>query len=830
MTFHQEPRQLAVSRYHEALALFQGRDRPAAFLLLQQASELFEQAGDAVGCAAALSGMAEILFLDGEYARALASWEEALRLDLTGDIGARSVTLDKMGSASAKLGQWPQALELWRQALEIDRRVGNVRNQAITLENMGRACAATGDVAGALVLWNEALPLAEASGDLIVQIQLLRDIAQAHLEQDDTRQALQHWQRAYPLADSRGDHLGSAVLRANAAACLDELGELAPAAELYLQALAALKELPDEPTRIALLHGAARALARNGQAERASALWEDALLIASRLGDAESAAESLRLLAQPPTFHRTMFAGRMSARPTTPLLSRAPSFSLSEYTLAPASAPLFRVGELLAALHEGGFRYGQLRPGHMALMADGTAAIARATDCEANQPLDPERMAADFRAPFATYPWEDFRAILAGYARRSYERIDHLEAGFTDSLLDVLGVPASRPRPRPAALDVPRLLASLRIELVVMGPAPLFPALIWLGNPPPRQAQLESPADACLLLLCCLVIGVECMPTIQDAGDPFGPELGPSIAHFFALVRGRVAPDAALLAKLPPGLELAVQFALRVRGLFAADLASFMNLQPHLREAFRSPVLDQASKLGDALIDVALHCARLLEQQSATIVQSISYAQKAVITLQSQATGLAQDEARLAALTRGLCGRTWYPTPHAKAPWPVRPAEVGLSNSLLLTYRALVSSALLLPEDQAQGVLWSAAYRGIDLARSSVRQVHALLGEFSTKDAANSLVILPVIVRCYALLLDGLMLAATREHSRAGRSGWFEFIVERNGEPSYLEQERRWIWDFRTATEGDFSLDAVNEHVRRGARFISRRGPGDASN
>jgi tetratricopeptide (TPR) repeat protein len=831
MTSRQETQQLAIAHYRAAGALFD-TDRPGAFRRLQQALELFDQTGDTVGSAAALSGMAEVLFLDGEYERALASWEHALRLDLTRDIRALSVTLDKMACSCANLSRWPRALELWRQALDIDRKVGNIRNQAITLLQIGKACATLGDHAGALAVWNEALPLAETSdAALDVQLELLRGIAQAHMEQNDARQALRHWQRAYFLTDSRGEQLGSATLRANAATCLDELGELSSAVALHLEALATFEGLNDEPTRMAMLRVAARALARNGEAERACAMWKELLEHEQRLGDKASAAATLRLLAQSPKSHRTMFASQRSAGSTGPLLSGEPSFSLSEYTLAPASAPLFRLGELLAALHAGGICCGQLVPGQLELMADGTAAVAHARGFEPNQSLDPKRMAADFRAPFATYPWEDFRAILAGYVRTSYERLDHLQAGYTDSLLDVLGVPEPRPRPRPHALDVPRLLADLGLELVVTGPAPLWPALIWLGEPPPRRAPLGSPTDACLLLLCCLLLEVQCTPTIDDVGEPFGPEQGPAVVHYFAVIRGREAPVAPLLAKLPPGLELAVHFALQVRGIFAVGDASFMGTRAALHEALHSPTLDQAGKLGDALIDVALYCARLLEQQSATFIQSISYAQKAVMLLQSQATGLAQDDARLAALTRSLCGRSWYPAQYSKAAWPAKPVEVGLSNSLLLTYRAIVVSALSLPEDQTQGVLWSAAFRGIDLARSTVRQVHALLGEFSPKDAATSLALLPVIVRCYAFLLDGLLLAATREQARAGRSGWLELFLERDGMPSYLEQERRWIRDFLSLAEaGEFSLAAVNEHVRRGAPFISRRGPETALN
>jgi len=146
------------------------------------------------------------------------------------------------------------------------------------------------------------------------------------------------------------------------------------------------------------------------------------------------------------------------------------------------------------------------------------------------------------------------------------------------------------------------------------------------------------------------------------------------------VIRGRVAPVASLLAKLPPGLELAVHFALQVRGICAVGDGSFMGTRAALHEALHSPTLDQADKLGDALIDVALYCARLLEQQSATFIQSVSYAQKAVMLLQSQATGLAQDDARLAALMRSLCGRSWYPAQYSKAAWPAKPVEVALSN------------------------------------------------------------------------------------------------------------------------------------------------------
>ena len=112
------------------------------------------------------------------------------------------------------------------------------------------------------------------------------------------------------------------------------------------------------------------------------------------------------------------------------------------------------LGELLASMHAKGIRWGSVMPGHAGFTDQGQWLIMDGKNLTFNQPLDPESMAADLRAPAQAYEPEVFRAFLAGYVRGSSEVIDVRLPGFTDQVLRLLGGVYRRPRPLIPGFDV----------------------------------------------------------------------------------------------------------------------------------------------------------------------------------------------------------------------------------------------------------------------------------------------------------------------------------------------------------------------------------------
>jgi len=198
--------------------------------------------------------------------------------------------------------------------------------------------------------------------------------------------------------------------------------------------------------------------------------------------------------------------------------------------------------------------------------------------------------------------------------------------------------------------------------------------------------------------------------------------------------------------------------------------------------------------------------------------------------LQYRGNGGAADEAQLAYMTRALCALSKYPAPLGDEKWPASVESLALASSLLVMYRTFVDAALAVPPQQSTGMLWSAAFRGVDLGRCSLRHLHGMLGVLAPAQAAQWLRLLPTMVQNYALLLEGLLRAAAREHERAGHSGWLSLFVDRDSGPSHLEQERQWLHEFLSALSDDVSVELFNSYVARGERFIASRSRPRAAN
>src|SRR6186713_3161423 len=138
---------------------------------------------------------------------------------------------------------------------------------------------------------------------------------------------------------------------------------------------------------------------------------------------------------------------------------------LSEYDVAPQSAPLFSVGERWARLHSDGL---SRLDGAEQLVLDELGELPATGDATLPSPeLNTDWAVADILSGLRDHNPADQQAILAGYTRVGYEFLDTIRPGFTDDVLDRLGVSSSRPTPLEWPLDIPALLTGLGVELQV---------------------------------------------------------------------------------------------------------------------------------------------------------------------------------------------------------------------------------------------------------------------------------------------------------------------------------------------------------------------------
>jgi tetratricopeptide (TPR) repeat protein len=753
---------------------------------------------------------------------------------------ALSVTLDKMASASAGRERWQEALDLWREALEIDTRLGVLPNRAASLANVASATAQVGDVVRATGLWTEALKIYESLDDLKSQFNVLRQMANhaqrrrdwdaalpfrrrqlavaerqgdlrnqafvldaighACFETGDAAGALDHWQRAYAAFQDVGDVRGAAVAQANVGTARQETGDTSEAMKLWRAALPVLRQLDQKASVAHVLGSMARAYAKQGDPVPALTLWEEELSLYGQLGGCdEQATVTLREMLE------VLSAPRAAAKvqPSRPGgLEPQSVFSLSEYDIPPVAAPWFAVGELWALLHLNGFHLEGLPRDAIKVSRAGTATVDREARLVVGLPFDPESAAVDLVAALGRDRPVTSRALLAGYARAGYERLDVREPGFTDALLDRLGVPEPRPRATVLPLDVPTLLRALGADLSLVDGQP---TLLVAG--PRSEIWNQTPAESFLLLLSLLVTGVDCRALFQrDATWSGAPPL-------YRLLWPRApSVDVVDLARRYPDLALALALAAKVREQVASEPIAFKSMFGVVKQTLLTGPPEPVRRLGDALIDAALRCAELTTDMG----RSEALAQVGTICLQWSCRGERADEARLVKLSKTLNGRPWFPEPFA--PWGAAP-HLGTWNSLLLTLRDLGVKSLQRQFNKATpAALRSAAWRGLTIARRLLPLVYKSAFSADVDAVAASLPMLRGIVRSYAQIAVVLRRSASYENGALGPSGWYA-LLDGNAQ---LAGEEHWILAFAAATEEeDFSPETARPFIQSGACFYT---------
>lgn len=788
--------------------LFEEAKQAAAAGDHQRARTLLEQVLGALppnaaeARAVALSELASVLAAEGRYEQAMDHWERVLVLcDETENARGRSFTLDKMAQTSARHGRWQRACALWEQALIIDTRLGSLRDRVATLASLAQAVARSGDLRRAHELWSEALTFYGESADargaaailsamgstaaaiddwsdplglrrralaLCERQHELRGVVSAldglghEALQRDPQLALSYWQRAHAGAEQLGDRLWASVLLASTASCLDAVGDTARALELWSRAVVQLDELGAERHR-------------------------DRVMVAIRAARARTS--------QSPSRHKP--------------------FSLSEYDLAPAAAPLFGVGELLAALHGLGRRVGALSPDDLGVAPNGLVWVSPTAKLPVLYDLELESTAHDLLALLDRYPAESAATLLAGYVRGAYETIDGAHPGYTESLLARLEIPEPWPRPAASPLEIPAILRDLGVELRA---GECTVELHVDAVDVPREIWRRAPHDAFQVVLALLLAGVDCRQLFaRDSRGSVPPTALYRVLFPDPPPEADIEADARRLAALAPGLELAVGLGRALRNLRLPEPLDLNHVLFWLRKTLLAEPEEQAVRFGDIMIATAQHCARAAGAISEPRIR-VSATQLGIIALEYVSRGRRTDEGRLIAAARSLHDLPGHPQPGQ--PWPdAFPLHV--VNSWLITLRELAGKSAAEHVAGRPGMLRSAAVRALPLARHALRHFFGLASSREPESATAGHAFLRVTVKNHANLLTSLARSAEHDKKSTGQSGWLPYFWQ-GSTTGHLGAELAWIGRFFDAAARDgFTLDVARSFMQEGHAFLS---------
>lgn len=167
---------------------------------LRQALDWFAKAGDQVGAAASLDGLAQLLMQEGDYPQALERAKEALEIrrviGLPDGIAHSEHTL---GMICARLGRHDEAARHCQRSLDLSRETGSRAHTADALSTLGSVHLSLGAYDRAVACYMEVLAICRLIGDSVQTAQALTGLGDAQHAKGNGRAAGDAWRQALSI-------------------------------------------------------------------------------------------------------------------------------------------------------------------------------------------------------------------------------------------------------------------------------------------------------------------------------------------------------------------------------------------------------------------------------------------------------------------------------------------------------------------------------------------------------------------------------------------------------------------------------------------------------
>ncbi len=207
---------------------------------LEESAALYRELGDKQGLVYSLADLAWIAAARGDHERGRSLAEESVaEARSAGDDVALGAALHSLACAYLDQGAYRRARELFEESLALRRQVGDKRNAANSLSFLGVTALLEGDRARARTLLEESLSIGRELSNLLVVSAALANLSLVSLVEGDVE---------------RGRALAAESLSLST-----ELGDKRTMVEC-LHASAAIAAAKEQPSRCAVLSGAAEAL------------------------------------------------------------------------------------------------------------------------------------------------------------------------------------------------------------------------------------------------------------------------------------------------------------------------------------------------------------------------------------------------------------------------------------------------------------------------------------------------------------------------------------------------------------------------------------------
>ncbi len=284
--------------------LFRQGETQAAFQIWEELAAHFEENGEVRARGAARTRMADILVQQGSFDRARAFYEEAIRdFQTLEDAGGVAFTRGRIADVLQARGQLDEALRIRREEqLPVYERLGDARSRAVTLGKVADVLEVRGELDEALrIRREELLPVFERLGDVRSRAATLGQIADVLAMRGELDEALRILRaEELPVYERLGDVRSRAVILGKIADVLQARGELDEALRIRREEqLPVYEYLGDVRERAVALGQIAGVLEVRGELDEAlRILREEVFPVFERLGEAYGSLVTKTNLAQ----------------------------------------------------------------------------------------------------------------------------------------------------------------------------------------------------------------------------------------------------------------------------------------------------------------------------------------------------------------------------------------------------------------------------------------------------------------------------------------------------------------------------------------------------
>ncbi|HEY8285561.1 MAG TPA: DUF6788 family protein [Chloroflexota bacterium] len=224
--------------------------------------------------AKALNGAGSLAYYQGDYAEALAHYEQALALyRALGNTRGVAALLGNVGLVVKEQGDYDQAARLYEDSLATYRDLEDTRGMANALNNLGIVAGDQGDYGRATALHEESLALKRTLGDSRGIVTSLNNLGAIAIDQGDYARAKVLHEESLALARVLDNRRSTVVSLHNLARIAHAQGLDAQAVDLYRQCLTLCRPLGDRISLAQALEGLASCACPRQEFHRAARLY-----------------------------------------------------------------------------------------------------------------------------------------------------------------------------------------------------------------------------------------------------------------------------------------------------------------------------------------------------------------------------------------------------------------------------------------------------------------------------------------------------------------------------------------------------------------------------